>query len=261
MNYKVVIVNYMKSGSVEVLLDQLDAQTLSPNSVSLIDNSPEFELSRLAGKAYGFPVDIKHFPSNLGYSRACNIGASGEWDYVVFLNPDIEVREIDLFEKLAMRAGTLHDVGCIGVAQKNPDGSYEPVARKYPTIAAIAGKRIPSLRKLLGWAVDDYMQSYPACYEPTASPLSVDWLQSSFLAVPRDAWQVTSGFDERFFVFMADVEYGRRCKKYGKNSYLMRDLEVHADGLRSSAGGLADVLKKKTVRIHIRDAVRYYFGI
>ena len=251
----------MKAGAVEVLLGQLDNQTLLPSSVAIIDNSPELELSRVCENNYRFSIEVKHFPENLGYSKACNIGAEGDWDYVIFLNPDIEIRDFEFFTRLALRADDLSAVGCIGVVQKNPDGSYEPVARKYPSIAAIAGKRIPSLRNFLGRAVDDYMQSYPVSYEPAASPIVVDWLQSSFLAVPREAWNTMGGFDERFFVFMADTEYGSRCKKYKVNSYLVRDLQVDADGVRSSSGGLSDILRKKTVRIHIRDAVKYYLGL
>lgn len=259
--YKVVIVNYGKGKAVKDLLRQLSGQSFLPDSAVVVDNSPVCELLQSDCVELGFDVEILSRPENLGYSKACNLGCGGEWEHVVFLNPDIEVRDSSFFEKLFLQIGGLANVGCIGVAQRNPDGSYERVARKFPSIPAILGKRVPALRRLFAHSVDTYLDAYPCNYAPGSQPVSVDWLQSSFLVVPRLAWEKLGGFDERFFVFMADTEYGLRCRKQGLNSYLVRSLQVHADGVRSSAGGIMDVFRKKTIRIHLRDALRYYFCV
>lgn len=258
--YKVVAVNYNKNEAVKTQLLQLSQQTAPPASVCIVDNSPVFSLGKGENEKYGLSIEVHHHPENIGYSKACNSGCNGAWDYVVFLNPDIEIPDHDLFEKLMERIPTLDNPGCIGVAQHNPDGTYEPVARRFPSIPAIIGKRVPSLRKIFSKSVNSYMRSYSCDYSPNEDPLSVDWLQSSFLVVPRSVWERLGGFDERFFVFMADTEYGLRCHKNGFKSYLIRDLQVEADGLRSSAGGVMDILRKKTIRIHLRDAFRYYSG-
>lgn len=259
--YKVVIVNYGKGKAVKELLRQLSGQSLPPGSVAVVDNSPVCELQQSDCVGMRFDVSILAHPENLGYSKACNIGCGGEWEYVVFLNPDIEIRDSGFSEKLFLQIGALANVGCVGVAQRNPDGSYERVARKFPSIPAIIGKRVPALRRLFSNSVNAYLGAYPCDYGPGSQPVSVDWLQSSFLVVPRLVWEKLGGFDERFFVFMADTEYGLRCRRHGLNSYLVRSLQVHADGVRSSAGGIMDIFRKKTIRIHLRDALRYYLGV
>lgn len=261
MRYKAVIVNYNKTEAMKVQLRQLSEQTLPPNAVAIIDNSPVCTVEQREIDGYGFAVDLQHHPENLGYSKACNLGCDGDWDYVVFLNPDIEISDQELFEKLLGKTSGINDLGCAGVVQRNPDGSYEGVARKFPSIVAIMGKRVPALRGIFAKSVENYLESYPCGYKSKAPPLVVDWLQSSFLLVPRSTWEECGGFEERFFVFMADTEYGFRCKKHGLNSYLFRDIQVEADGLRSSAGGVMDIFKRKTIRIHLRDAFRYYSGL
>lgn len=259
--YKIVIVNYNKSEVVKSQLRQLSRQTLPPASVSIVDNSPLCLLTSQDFEEIPFSVELSHYPENLGYSKACNLGADGQWDYVVFLNPDIEIQDESLFERLISRVEEVERLGCAGVAQLNPDGSYERVARKFPSIPAILGKRVPALKGIFARSLEKYLEIFPCDYAVGSKPVIVDWLQSSFLLVPRSVWKECGSFDERFFVFMADAEYGLRCKRNNLNSYLFRDLMVKADGMRSSAGGVRDILHKRTIRIHIWDALRYYTGL
>lgn len=260
LKYKVVIVNYNKAKLVGRLLQQLKVQTIPPVAVAIVDNSPYCYIEKDIMKIEDFNVELSHFPRNLGYSKACNLGCKGDWDYVVFLNPDIEISNKSLFEKLLEKVQTVKDLGCAGVVQRNPDGTYERVARKFPSLFAILGKRVPFFKWLARKSVANYLESYPCDYMPASDPIKVDWLQSSFLIVPKQVWRKCGGFDERFFVFMADTEYGARCRRNDLNSYLFRDLKVEADGLRSSAGGVVDVFRKRTIRIHLMDAFRYYTG-
>ena len=260
-SYRVVIVNFQKSDLVLHLLKQLSSQTLAPSSVSVIDNSPigMAVSDEVAGRSWGFELEVHKCPDNPGYAKACNMGASSEgWDFVAFLNPDISVGDSDLFRRLLARVSELPNVGCAGVAQMNPDGTFETVARRFPSVPAIIGKRVSVFGRALRSHVVRYMNAYACDHLLEAEPLVVDWLQSSFLVVPRDAWERCGPFNESFYVFMADTEYGQRCMRKGLKSYLLREFKVEADGVRSSAGGLLSALKKRTVRIHIADAVRYF---
>lgn len=260
--YRVVIVNYAKSKAILRLLVQLSKQSLLPSSVCIIDNSPE-QLAlpaNIATEEYPFLLDIQYTPENLGYAKACNLGAKAEsWGWLVLLNPDIEISDALFFERLISLSATLPELGCVGVAQKNPDGNHELVARRFPTMWGILGKRVPIIgRVVLKRAVDSYLYSYPNDYEANADPFTVDWLQSSFLLLPRSAWLACNGLDERYFVFMSDTDFGLRCIQSGLKSWFVPNFYVHADGIRASGGGFFDILRKRSVRIHIIDAVRYF---
>lgn len=257
MNYKVVIVNYGKSRAAAKLIGQLLAQSAPPSSISVIDNTPDLNKDDYSGLGES-EINIEHLPENVGYSRGCNRGASGEWDYVAFINPDIEIEDVSLFSRLLLRLSGIPDVGCAGVSQMNPDGSFEIVARRSPSISAIVAKRISFFNRLFATQVRTYLNSYDCSHSATRECFAVDWLQSSFLVVPKNVWQRYGGFDERFFVFMADVEYGRRMHENGLKSYLLPEFVIAADGVRASGGGLLSVVRSVSVRIHIRDALRYF---
>ncbi|MEN5118109.1 hypothetical protein ABE488_12360 [Luteimonas sp. TWI662] len=262
MKYKVVIVNYKKDKSVISLLRQLEVQELKPVSVFIADNSPDPTLKDTIERGdWSLSLEIKEYPENVGYSKGCNAGQQGVWDLIVFLNPDIEIQDRSLFLRLSEELMELGAVGCVGVSQRNPDGSFEAVARRFPTPLAVIGKRIPILRPLLRESVRKYMKSYACEFNPDGKPLEVDWLQSSFLAVPRQVWSRQGGFDERYFVFMADTEYGHRCNRNGLKSYFIPALQVEADGVRASEGGVLAIFKSKVIRIHIKDSIRYYLSL
>jgi GT2 family glycosyltransferase len=264
MKYRIVIVNYGKGASILSLLDQLSRQTLLPGSVCVIDNSPvAAALPRdISWSAYPFPVEVRYAPENLGYPKACNLGArGGDWEWVALVNPDIEIGSADFFSDLIARCSKVPRLGCAGVAQHNPDGSYELVARRFPTIRAILGKRIPFLgRHVFRRAVETYLEGYANGFNHESTPFPVDWLQSSFLLIPRNSWQACGGLSERYFVFMADTDFGLRCRRHGLDSWFFPDVKIHADGIRSSHGGLMDVLRKRTIRIHLFDAAKYFLG-
>lgn len=264
VSYRVVIVNYCKTPAILQLLEQLGRQALPPGSVCIVDNSPEdAAIPRdVAWSSYPFSVEVRYTPENLGYSRACNLGAKSEdWDWLALVNPDIDIGSRDFFADLIACCRKMPTLGCAGVAQRNPDASYELVARRFPTIAAILGKRIPWLgRHLLRQSVTTYLDAYDNRFVAEGQPISVDWLQSSFLLVPRDAWLTSGGLSERYFVFMADTDFGLRCRQLALDSWFFPGFEIQADGIRSSHGGLRDVFRKRTIRIHMADAARYFLS-
>lgn len=259
MNYKAVIVNYGKSRAAVKLVGQLLAQSIPPSAISLIDNSPTLDVDGYS-ELSDSRVRVEHFPENVGYSRGCNLGADGEWDYVVFINPDIEIEDTSLFSRVLDEMARIPDLGCAGVSQVNPDKTFEIVARRFPSVFAIVAKRLPFLAWPFRQHLRSYLGSYDCAYSSEGLHFEVDWLQSSFLVVPKDVWRRCGKFDERFFVFMADVEYGIRVAKYGLKSYLFPGYVVSADGVRASRGGLISLLRSETVRIHIKDAVVYFRG-
>jgi len=260
MKYRVVIVNYNKPDAVDNLLNELSLQSLPPDSVCVVDNSPEAgSFVERRPDPYPFKFELHLFPQNIGYSQACNFGAAGgDWDWLVLLNPDIEVRDRFFFDRIISAASFDTDLGCVGVTQLNPDGSYERVARRFPSLRAILGKRVPVLRFLFSRDVESYLHTYPSEYIEDGQSISVDWLQSSFLLAPRRVWSALGGFDEKFFVFMADTDLGARVDQIGLRSKLYLSFRLFADGKRSSEGGVLDIFRNKIIRIHIGDAIRYF---
>lgn len=262
VTYKVVIVDYGKAAAVSTLLKQLALQTLSPESVAVIDNAPRARSDEAiqASRELPFRVDYQHFPENIGYTRACNAGASGDSTFILFLNPDIEFVSNETMKVLIEHVLTSGISGPVGVAQRNPDGTFEIVARRAPTLGAIIARRIPALSRLFAESSRRYTAAYANEHSmEKGTSEAVEWLQSSFLLVSRDTWDHVGPFDDRYFVFMADVDYGLRCWDAGRPSHLLRNYYIAADGVRSSRGGMLAILKSASLRIHLRDAAKFFF--
>jgi len=152
----------------------------------------------------------RHFPSvrvirneNRGFAHANNRGfeATGS-PYVLFVNPDVEIREgtfADLLEQLAVRPR----VGLIGCRQLTEDGQVYPTIRRFPAplrslCEALGSERFPVRASWMGERELD-----PMAYE-RESPC--DWLTGSFMLARRVAVEDAGLMDERFFLFSEETD-------------------------------------------------------
>ncbi|MFC6669715.1 glycosyltransferase [Marinobacterium aestuariivivens] len=72
-------------------------------------------------------------------------------------------------------------------------------------------KRFPSL---LDFARGFLLGSNPAAYDKTTidEPTQVDWASGAFLLFKAELYQQLHGFDERFFMYLEDVDICRRAR-------------------------------------------------
>jgi hypothetical protein len=85
----------------------------------------------------------------------------------------------------------------------------------------------------------------------------VDWLQSSFFVIRKNLWDEIGGFNEDYFLFMADSEICLEAWKRGYSVKFFAETEVSADGIRCSAGGIKTFFTSWVLRQHLKDAVKY----
>jgi N-acetylglucosaminyl-diphospho-decaprenol L-rhamnosyltransferase len=155
----------------------------------------------------------------------------------VVANPDVQwgPGSIDL---LLQAAGRWQRAGTLGPLIRDPDGSVYPSARHVPSI--IRG----GMHAVVGpfWKNNPWTAAYRQDrLEPTERP--VGWLSGSCLLLRRAAFDEIGGFDERFFMYMEDVDLGDRLAKAGWQNVYVPAAEVlhdkgHATG-RDPARNLA----------------------
>ncbi|MGF1737309.1 glycosyltransferase [Photobacterium satsumensis] len=260
----VVIVDFFKGEKLLDLLKCLDEQDAVFINVIVIDNSMSDDNFSVYSSFTSKSINIEFYqsPCNLGYSKACNIGAtkaSSDSDFILFLNPDIYIKDSRLIKEAIDSYLSLNNVGSLGVSQENPDGTYENVARSFPQISSLIVKRVPLLSKIFSDKLSKYL-SVENTYNINSQLQPVDWLQSSFLLIDIKTWTELGGFNERYYIFMADVDIGKRIQDFMKYSYLDRSLVISADGVRSSNGGLKNIFSSKVLRLHIIDAIKYFLS-
>lgn len=253
--FSIIIVNYHKATRASESLAALQRQTLANVCrICIIDNSVDAaEASILAG-AVSPPAQLIIASENLGYTKAVNLGVRtlGTSDFIALVSPDIILEDPASLEKMSGILDARPDIGLLATLQKNDDGSRVEVARRYPSFLRQVLRRLRPGR----YGDDDLLA--PLWTDNGPELVYPDWAQSSFVMLRRADWDVVRGLDERFFLFMADIEISRRLKNIGKKNAVTRSVIARADGVRASHGGLMDIFSSKSQRIHLKDALTYY---
>lgn len=235
----VVTVTYSPGPHLDRFLATLSHATDRPVTVIMADNgstdgSPEAALERYPN------TRLLRTGANLGYGSAVNraVAEMGpESEYFVVANPDVQwgPRSIDV---LLEAAGRWSRAASLGPLIREPDGSVYPSARHLPSL--IRG----GMHAVIGplWRSNPWTAAYRQDrLEP--SERAVGWLSGSCLLLRRDAFDEVSGFDERYFMYMEDVDLGDRLGKAGWQNVYVPSAEIlhdkgHATG-RDPARNLA----------------------
>lgn len=251
-----IILNTSKPLQVVKNVQSLLRQQISvPLEIIVVDNSGKEENKNVLKKLEEYPQVQTIFTNINGYSYGNNLAAkhaTGEFLFVI--NPDIFLPEEGILSEIVDYMEKNEEVVILGPKQKNPDGSLEKTARRFPTLFAQIFRRMPFLKNT------HLVHEYEFQDIHAENIQNVDWLQSSFWCVRADFWKAVGGFDEQYFVFMADVEMCRQAHKKEKKVIYYPLVQVEADGIRCSRGGLFQIFTKKILRIHAKDALKYHWN-
>jgi N-acetylglucosaminyl-diphospho-decaprenol L-rhamnosyltransferase len=241
----VITVTYSPGPHLDRFMASLAHATDRPVTVVMADN----------GSTDGAPEDaLEHYPNarllrtgaNLGYGTAVNRAVaeylkdpnySGDSEFVVVANPDVQWGPCSI-DVLLEAAARWPRGGALGPLIRNPDGSLYPSARHLPSL--IRG----GMHAVVGplWRSNPWTDAYrQAKHTPSERP--VGWLSGSCLLLRQAAYDEVSGFDERYFMYMEDVDLGDRLGQAGWQNVYVPSAEIlhdkgHATG-RDPARNLA----------------------
>jgi N-acetylglucosaminyl-diphospho-decaprenol L-rhamnosyltransferase len=218
----VVTVTYSPGPHLERFLASLSLATERPVSVLLADNGSTDGTPQAAIDRYP-NVRLLHTGANLGYGTAVNRAVAQldpADDWVIVANPDVQWGPGSI-DELLDAAARWPRAGALGPLVRDPDGSVYPSARHLPSL--IRG----GMHAVVGpfWKSNPWSTAYrQERLEPSERP--VGWLSGSCLLVRRSAFGQVGGFDERYFMYMEDVDLGDRLGKAGWLSVYVPSAEV-----------------------------------
>lgn len=190
-------------------------------------------------------VELHVTGGNIGYGGAINSAArllrqrraDGEIDGEFFLisNPDV-VFEPGSIATLLECARRHPRAGAVGPLIVEADGSIYPSARAIPTLANGIG------HALFGsvWPANPWTAAYKDNAD-MSTERTAGWLSGSCLLVRWEAFDAIGGFDERYFMYMEDVDFGDRLTAAGWDNVLCPEAKIsHAKG--HAAGKLPETM-------------------
>jgi GT2 family glycosyltransferase len=104
------------------------------------------------------------------------------------------------------------------------------------------------------------MKSYLMWDRNPDSNQAVDWVTGAFIIVRGECMQKLSQHDTRYFLFMSDVALCREAYKLNYETHIVGSVKCLHNDQRASHGGITDIFKNKLIRIHILDAVSYFWN-
>lgn len=212
----------------------------------VVDNSA----APLEHELFSHPrVRYVHAGENLGFGKAHNlaINLASTSDAHLLLNPDIEF-EPHVLPELAAFLQSNPDVGALMPRINYPDGSLQRLCKLLPTPVDMIFRRfIPSegIKAKIN-------QRYEMYELPQDKPSCVPTLSGCFLLTRTRLLHTLGGFDERFFMYMEDVDLVRRIGDVARTVYLPSVQVAHA----YAQGSYHD---RKLLGYHMRSAALYFF--
>lgn len=185
--------------------------------------------------------------SNLGFGAACNRGAEqARGEFLLLLNPDCELRTGALERCLGELRRTDMRVGICGVALEDEHGS---IARSC--------HRFPGLRQLLGAALGLHAV-WPSLFDSRMNEWdhrrdrTVDHVIGAFFLMRLSTFRELSGFDERFFVYLEDLDLSLRARRAGWITRFVASPPAYHLG-----GGVSRQVKAHRLFYATRSRIRY----
>ncbi|MBV8262490.1 MAG: glycosyltransferase family 2 protein [Candidatus Eremiobacteraeota bacterium] len=226
----VIIVSYNAAEQLAAALRsvaELPEVKADPNFAQVIvsDNGSRDDTVAQAKAVYPSTVVLEN-GANLGFAKACNIGARhASSPLLFFFNPDARVHSgtlknaVDYFESHP-------DVAMAGAKLLNEDGSVAESCGEFDTwwqafLRSSAWGELPLFRtqangyRLRQW---DY-----------GSERDVDLVVGAAMFIRADVFASLGGFDERFFLYHEEIDFAHRLRDRGMRVvYLPQCVVTHA---------------------------------
>ncbi|APT88403.1 hypothetical protein CFRA_02945 [Corynebacterium frankenforstense DSM 45800] len=275
----VITVTYSPGRHLRALLESLPEATVRGTRTVLADNGSTDGVPQAEAAARD-DVEFLDTGGNIGYGAAINAawrhldrgagagdpavgdvvdggavdGGAGDTagdatvdtEFLVVVNPDVvfEPGAIDAMIECARRHP---EAGAIGPLIHDPAGAVYPSARELPDLVHGAGHAV-----LAGiWPDNPFTRAYRAGSDMSRER-AAGWLSGSCLLLRREALEQIGGFDERYFMYLEDVDLGDRLARAGWSSVLCVDAGVVHD-----QGHAANAHRTVTSAAHHHSAYAY----
>lgn len=209
----VVMVSYHTGPALEAACSAVLAE-LAVTGLVLVDNGNPPEAVRwLDALAAGEPrVRLLRGQGNIGFGRACNLGAAGTTaPCLIFLNPDTEARPGALVQ-LARTAMTRQAL--VGALLVDREGREQRGSRRgalTPVSLLVQLLRIGRPGPQAGWR-----RAFNRLDEPLPQTVvPMETVSGACFAIPRSVFESLGGFDPRYFLHFEDVELCRHARRRG----------------------------------------------
>jgi GT2 family glycosyltransferase len=214
----------------------------------VIDNSPQDDARMMCSNSRTIYI---FNGCNVGFGPAHNLAIKqsiNEARFHLVMNPDVYF-EPGVLETLFDFTSGRPDVGLLMPKILNPDGSLQYLCKRLPSPTDLILRRfLPNALKPL---VRERLARYELRDQDYTRTLAVPALSGCFMMISAVALAEVGAFDERYFLYLEDVDLSRRIHQKFETLYFPQAAVYHHNG----RGSYRDV---RLLKHHIVSAFRYF---
>jgi GT2 family glycosyltransferase len=216
-----VLVTYDNLDTIEPCLRSIAEWTTDSYEIVVVDNSPDTRtlgaIEQFRAARSDVAVRVVTPQENVGFSRACNMGARiARGEFLFFLNPDTELRN-DAGKLLARCLEINWRALAAGPAMLDNAGRIARTCRN-----------LPNLRRVIldATGLDRWFGAYKLMRFSHEVPRPVEQIIGAALLVRRADYERLGGMDERFFVYFEEVDFCKRLRDAGREIWFWPEARV-----------------------------------
>ncbi|HWC73715.1 MAG TPA: glycosyltransferase family 2 protein [Gemmatimonadales bacterium] len=249
----IIIINWNSGTQLRRCLDSVasaEVRGLALGRVVVVDNASS-DHSADGLEDLPLPLVCIRNATNRGFAAACNQGAAGSWaSHLLFLNPDTVLASDSLVVPLAfMEQPANRTVGIAGVQLRDENGVVARSCARFLTPGMIIRGVFGLDRVLASRFPDHFMTDWD--YRETRE---VDHVTGAFFLVRREVFQSLEGFDERFFIYLEDLDFSLRARRAGWHTYYLATASAYHRG-----GGTSEQIKARRIYYSLRSRILYAY--
>lgn len=224
----VSIVNWNGVEDLRACLLALRSATGGGTRIAVIDNASSDGSAEMVTRE--FPdVELHALSENLGFAGGNNLVLRTlSSDYVLILNPDVEVAPDSLHRLLDFLDRTPAAAAASPILIGRDDRPQTHLYRRFPSVAqlvlfwtvlGVIAKRIPTLRRRF---FEHDLRG--------EDPISADQLPGAAMLIRGSALEAVGEWDPAYFIWFEDVDWCYRARSAGYDLYVLPDARFRHEG-------------------------------
>ena len=161
----------------------------------------------------------------------------------MILNPDVSFHP-EILEKLVLKMESSESLSMIAPRVLNTNNKLLYTARRYPNLFELIFRFLGIFKKFT--TTGEYKN------QNHKEPFSPDFVQGSFMLFKTEDLLRLNGFDNRFFMYMEDVDICKRIDQLGKKKLFYPKVEIIHTHRKGSSKSI------KLFIIHISSIIKYF---
>ena len=242
----IVIVNWNSGNMLYSCINSvLELKEKNINKIIVVDNASHDGSETFLNNNSN--VTLIKSNANLGFGMACNLGASrATGKYLLFLNPDAELTKDALTESFNFMEHPNNSLyGALGIKLIDANGHVAKSSCRFPTPTSMFFHSIgvDRLFTKAGYFMTDWDHN---------DSREVEHVIGAYYFIRREIFEKLHGFDERFFVYLEDLDLSLRVNKLGCKIFYLAEAEAFHVG-----GGTSNKVKALRLFYSTRSRLLY----